>query len=182
MTVKLFLYLLILVISLSCKSRVYIEEKKLIFNKVEIPLNTTPISEIEEQLGTNYETFNWNTFSTEYIYKRKGISFTCKQEDSIRRMVNWINVETSKNTINLEDRVTINKLTTVDEVVEQFENSSWDYDSTYSGLIIEYPYFDIIVRLTQKDKELLGKETSFEDQEKFYQLFKEHKIKGIEVF
>lgn len=169
-------------ISLSCKTRVYLDEEKFTYNEIEIPLDISSIEEVEKELGTEYETYNWNNYGIEHIYKRKGISFTYKQEDSIRKMIHWINVETTKNIINIADRVEINKRTTVADVLEQFESDSWDYDSTYNGLIIENSYFDIIVKLKKKDIQILRKEPLLEEPEALYQLFKEHRIKGIEIY
>ena len=87
MTFKAIPYLLILMISLSCKTHVYLDEEKFTCDEIEIPLDVTSIEEVEKELGTKYETFHWNTYGTEHIYKRKGISFTYKQEDSIRKMI-----------------------------------------------------------------------------------------------
>lgn len=175
-------YVLILVSTIGCKSRVYVEEHKVTFNEIGVPLDATSIEEVEEKFGMKYEKFNWNTYSTEHIYRKKGISFTYKQEDSIRKSVNWINVETAKNLIDIEGKITINKRTTVEEFIEQFENSSWDYDSTYSGLVIVYESFDIIVKLNKKDIEKLNKEPLSDDYEATYELFKKHKIKGVEIY
>ena len=68
------------------------------------------------------------------------------------------------------------------DIVEEFGSSTWDYDSTYSGLIIEYEYFDIIIALTKSDTQFLNKKSLSEDWHKLYKLFKAHHIQGIEVY
>ena len=148
---------------------------------IEIPLYDTSIREIETRFGTSYRKINWNEFSTEYFYEKKGISFSHKQEDSLR-MIYWFNAETNKNVINIENRIQINQQTKVNEVVEEFGIRTWDYDSTYNGLIIEYEYFDIIIDLTKEDIRWLNKESTSENWGDLYELFKNHHIKGIEVY
>ncbi len=182
-TVERFLsYALIAIIIYGCKSIVYVEEESVIYKGIEIPLYETSIGEIEEHFGKGYKKINWSDFSTEHSYKKLGISFSHRQDDSLK-MVYWINAETSKNRINIEDRLKINGKSKVRDVVESLGNGSWDYDSTYNGLIIEYEYYDIIVDLTEQDILWLNKKMSSVNMEQsLYYKFKDHSLKGIEIY
>ncbi|MEO0473058.1 MAG: hypothetical protein AAF206_25815 [Bacteroidota bacterium] len=164
-----------------CNTVMYVQEEKVLYKDVEILLYETSIKDIEEQFGKRYEKIDWDEFSTEYNYKSKGISFSHKQKDSLK-MVYWVNVETNKNTINIENRIKIDKQSTVSDAVDKLGNGTWDYDSTYNGLIIEYEYYDLIIALSERDIQTLNKESTFEDWEKLYNQFKGNHIKGIEVY
>lgn len=182
-----YIFIALTLISFSCKNQmqkedVYIQEDKVIYKGFEIPLYEISITEIEKHFGSDYEKIDWSGFAIEHLYKEKGISFSYRQKDSSDMMIYWVNIETKENTINMENRIQINSKTSVKEVVEVFGENEWDYDNTYNGLIIQYDYFDLILELTEDDIQMLDKEFIDDNWIKYYNLFKNHRIKGIEVF
>ncbi len=52
-----------------CKPSLYVQEEKVIYKDIEIPLYETSINDIEKQLGLKYEKISWNEYSTESMLK-----------------------------------------------------------------------------------------------------------------
>ncbi|GAK78105.1 hypothetical protein JCM19296_3719 [Nonlabens ulvanivorans] len=115
-----------------------------------MPLYETSFEKIENHFGSGYQVVNRFDYSIEHTYIEKGISFSYKRTDSINKMIYWINLKTKGNSINIEDKLKINEKTIVSDIIEIFGSGQWDYDSTYNGLIIEYDYFDFVVKLTDE--------------------------------
>ena len=177
-----FLIFVCLLTSFLCDAQVTITEEKVVYQEFEIPLYETSLKKIEKHFGIEYQVINWNDYSTENLYEAKGISFSYKQSDSINKMIYWINVKTKGNLINVKDKLKVNEKTVVSEIVDVFGNGEWEYDSTYNGLIIEYEYFDFVVKLTDENVQILSNNSGDDNWEKYYDIFKNNLIEEIEIY
>lgn len=179
---KEYLIVVCLLTSFLCDAQVTISEEKVTYKEFEIPLYETSFKKIENHFGSEYRTINSYDYSIENAYEEKGISFSYKRTDSINKMIYWINVKTKVNLINIENKLEINEKTVVSEIIEIFGNGQWDFDSTYNGLIIEYEYFDFVIKLTDDNIQMLENNSGDENWSKYYDIFKNNFIEEIEVY
>ena len=91
-------------------------------------------------------------------------------------------MQTKVNLINVENKLNINDKTVVCEIIDIFGNGQWDYVSTYNGLIIEYEYYDFVIKLTDDNIQMLEKNSGDENWSKYYDIFKNNLIEEIEVY
>lgn len=181
---KLIIYtstLMLFFLIVSCKSLVYIEEDRINYETQDIKLHSTQNSQILKYYGNDFETIKWEEFSFEHHYNKKGVSFSYNQQDSLK-IIKWFNARTSKNKINIENKLILDSKSKIKDIVKIFGEGGWDYDKKYTGLTLEYEYFDIIVKLSKKDINNLSRKEFVDDWDKNFSSFKNHKITEIEVY
>lgn len=183
MIIKIFLIklaiIIIVICSISCRPIIYISEEKVVYKKDTIDLYKTSLFEIEHKLGFSNDSLDWNSYSYEKFYFRKTISFSYKQKDSLR-IINWINLNTRKNKIYFNENQLLPKKPTVKDIFEMFGEGEIIYKPSYTGLIIQYDYFEFIIKTRPKNKTFLN-EFSDGDCDKFYNEFIFNQVKEIEM-
>jgi hypothetical protein len=178
---RVLIHLILVTIIISCKPNVIIHEYTISCKKQKIILGKISLDETIKMFGQNFTRTNINDYSYEYLYDKSGFAFSHQQQDSLK-LIKWFNAKTNKNRISLEDKYILNSRSTVKDIVDVFGTGTWDYDSTYNGLIIEYDYFDFVIKLDSKDKEKLSDKLFIDDWSTNYSRFKNYRISKVEVY
>lgn len=173
--------LLIIVSFINCTAQVIVKEYSVKHKGNQFTIGETTLDQVINVYGQEHTTKIWSGYSIEYFYADEGISFSHKLNDSTKTVL-WISVNIDKNTIRLDDKITLDSTSTVRDLIESLGRTTYEYDATYNGLAIDYETFEVIVRIRELDTQFLSSENFEDNWQLFSSHFKNHKIKGVEIY
>lgn len=161
---------------------IFVDKGSFTYNGIELPFETTSMKNIKDSFGEADDTIQWNNYSLEHIYRKEGLSFTCQTADSIDKRVYWIYASTKNNWIVLENKFSIYRHSKLSDVVNNLKSRSWNFDTIYNELFIEYEYYDLKVEITKEDMIILTEMMRKDEKGLDLELFGNRRIEGIEIF